>query len=63
MALKEEVMVDLSYVNLEPRSLILTVLDPNIYHSSGVFVRPEVYLVLVSLLTTIHHNISNGMSD
>ena len=60
MALKEGV---LSYVKLEPRLLVLTVVEPNLDHSLWVMACPEVHLVLESLLPTIHHDISNEMSD
>ena len=56
-------MSKLSSMNLEPTSLVLTLLDPNLNYSLWVFAYPEVYLVLESLLTTIYHDNSNGMSD
>ena len=62
MALKEGVTSELSYMNLEPTSLVLTFLDPQLDCSLWVFARLEVYLVLKLLLPTIYHDISNGMS-
>ena len=51
-------------MNLEPMSLILTLLDPNLDSNLYVFACPEVYLVLDSRLPAIcYHDISNGMSD
>ena len=63
MALKEEVMGELSYMNLKPMSLVLTVLEPNLHDSLRVLACPQVHLVLEPLLTTICDDISNGMSD
>ena len=63
MALKEWVTTELGSMNLEPTSLVLTVVDPNLHSSLWIFACPEIYLVLDSLLTTVYHNISNGMSD
>ena len=57
-------MSGLSYMNLvEPMLLVLTLLDPNLDSSLHVFACPEVYLILDSLLPTIYHNISNGVSE
>ena len=63
MALREGVISVLNSMNLEPMSLVLTLLDPHLDSSLYAFACPEVYLVLDSLLPTRYHNISNGMSD
>ena len=65
MALKEGVTSGLNSMNLDPTSRVLTVLDPKLHSSLWILAIacPEIYLVLESLLTTIYHDISNGMSD